>query len=233
MSKLNRIALIGSHGVGKGWILENYNQQQIQLPPIRSFVTGYWKSFDKAVIRSLSLIDRIYSERSLMGAGENQFRENSQGFFERSPLDLLAYTKFLIQEISNENNVENVHKLEPIKRQICLDCYEYIREASFLLLDKYIDVLVYVPVDEKILEMRGDHTDHKEIPDNCKIVDGFMKESLREYYGTFGENTNKNTKLIVLNGKLENRLEVLEKSFEEIKNSQFVLNGHSFFENSK
>ncbi|NJL96640.1 hypothetical protein HC864_02365 [Candidatus Gracilibacteria bacterium] len=232
MGNYNRISLIGTHGAGKGFILENgplFGCFDISKNPVvRSSVSAFWEAINEPVLRDIHIVDRFKYQFSLIGVGVNQYLENKNGVFERSPLDIVAYCELLVEDAQKEFEIGGISRTDfDYTKQTNL--IELSKQALFPFTEKEIDILVYVPYDARIAEIRQEVTDYKELKNNSQHTDELIIMILREYfeYNSSNNTSKRKTKFIHLNCQPEERLKVLKNSLEKLDDNcnQFVFNG--------
>jgi hypothetical protein len=200
---IQRIAFIGAHGSGKSYLAEKVSPV-LGLATILSLASEYFKSIDKKLLRDMDTAERFLHQYGLMLRAGVYFAENKIGLFERSPLDILAYTEMLILEADEQDN-----KTTPIMDYLY---YSDMKKELFRLTETYVDVLVYVPIAEEILNLRQEETSFKELKSNAVKTDQYMRQIIGEFYKT----TRTRTKYIHLHCQPEDRVEYLLDSLNQL-----------------
>jgi adenylate kinase family enzyme len=201
MSKI--IACMGSHGSGKGTIAQKIETElgyTFRLSPI----SGWWKAIDMPDLDKRPVEELEFHQIAITGALGYQLELLTNELpgnyiLERSPLDVLAYSKMYSV---------------PAKTMLLQQKY------SFQLVQKYIDTILFFPYEAKqVGSSREEHTDYREKKLNALRIDNYMHQILELYL----EIENPNTRLIVVTGSIEERIEKIIDGIEgQYSDQQFV-----------
>lgn len=194
---------MGSHGSGKGTIaqiIETELGYTFRLSP----VSGWWKAIDMPDLAMRPKNELEFHQNAIIGALGYQLELLTNELpgnyiLERSPLDVLAYSKMY-----------NIPK----------DAISLQQKYSFQLVQKYIDTILFFPYEaEQVESSREEHTDYREKKINALRIDNYMHQILEMYL----EIENPNTRLIVVTGSIEERIEkIIDGLKGQYSDQQFV-----------
>jgi nicotinamide riboside kinase len=200
-------ACMGSHGSGKEYLGKHLNKK-FSTPFVPSPVSAYWEAIKLKNLDKKEDWENEYHQSAVLGAiGYKLFTYQKEwvvseslnliSLFERTPLDVLAYSKLL--------SCSQAHQ-------------KWETKIAFGLTEAYVDTIIFVPYEPAVVAQgRQEHTDYREKQSRAVATDEYMKWVLMNYFST-----PRKTRLVCVTGDIKSRISQVEEAI--IGQNQYYLN---------